>query len=259
MTAKDLTLVIPNYKTFELTALCLHDLEKYTDLSRVRVIVIDNDSKDKSLQYLRKIPWIELVERTGLSGISGSEAHSTALDIALAMADTEYFLVMHTDTIVIHSGWLDYLLEQIRRDNIAAVGSWKLEVIPWYKQIGKALEELFQRCRGKKPMHEFLYLRSHCALYRTKLLKEHTRGFFDGDTAGKSAHKSLLDAGCKIKFLESKALMKYMRHLNHATMILNPETGGRKTCKKSSRERLQRELDGLGYREAVAQAEKLLI
>ncbi len=259
MMAKELTLVIPNYKTFELTALCLHNLNQYTDLSRMRVIVIDNDSQDKSLQYLRKVPWIELMERTNLGGVSGSEAHSTALDMALAMADTEYFLIMHTDTIITDPGWLDYLLGQIRGDDIAAVGSWKLEVIPWYKQIGKNVEELFQSCRGKKPMHEFLYLRSHCALYRTKLLKAHTRGFFDGDTAGKSAHKLLLDAGCHIKFLESKILMKYMRHLNHATMILNPETGGRKTRRQSARARLRRELDALGYREAVAAAEKLLL
>jgi len=258
MMAKELTLVIPNYKTFELTALCLHNLQKYTDLARVRVIVIDNDSQDKSLQYLRQVPWIELLERTGLSGVCGPEAHSTALDLALSMADTEYFLVMHTDTIITSPEWLDYLLAQMS-DHVAAAGSWKLEVVPWYKQIGKSVEEFFQRCLGKKPMHEFLYLRSHCALYRTKLLKELTRGFFDGDTACKSAHKFLVDAGCQIKFLESKTLMKYLRHLNHATMILNPETGGRKTRKQSSRDRLQRELDSLGYREAVAEAEKLLV
>lgn len=259
MMAKELTLVIPNYKTFELTALCLHNLNQYTDLSRVRVIVVDNDSQDKSLQYLRKIPWIELVERSHLDGVSGSEAHSTALDMALAMTDSEYFLIMHTDTIITDPGWLDYFLGQINHDDIAAVGSWKLEAIPWYKQIGKSVEEFFQRSRGKKQMHEFLYLRSHCALYRTKLLKEHTRGFFDGDTAGKSAHKLLVDAGYQMKFLESCVLMKYMRHLNHATMILNPETGGRKTRRKSSRDRLWRELNALGYREAVAAAEKVLL
>lgn len=260
MAAKELTLVIPNYKTFELTALCLRNLQKYTDLSKVRVIVIDNDSQDKSLKFLRKVPWIELVERTCLGKMPGPEAHSTALDTALAMTDSEYFLVMHTDTIVIDPMWLDYLLRHIQKNSgIAGVGSWKLEVIPWYRRWAKAVEELFQRCRGKKPMHEFHYLRSHCALYRTALLKECTRGFYDGDTAGKSIHKLLTAQKYQFEFLPSSTLMKYMRHLNHATMILNPETGGRKTRKQSSRDRLQRELDLLGYREAVAEAEKLLI
>ena len=36
---KEVSLIIPNYKTFELTKLCLEALEKNTDLSRVEILL----------------------------------------------------------------------------------------------------------------------------------------------------------------------------------------------------------------------------
>ena len=44
------TILIPNYKTPDLTKLCLRTLRRLTDLSRTRVVVVDNDSADESLE-----------------------------------------------------------------------------------------------------------------------------------------------------------------------------------------------------------------
>ena len=62
----------------------------------------------------------------------------------------------------------------------------------------------------------------------------------------------LVQQGYKMRFLESQELGRYLRHLNHATMILNPQPGDRKTSKPSARRRLQRQLDELNYRNGLA-------
>ena len=40
------TILIPNYKTLELTKVCLRLIRKFTNLDQAKVIVIDNDSQD---------------------------------------------------------------------------------------------------------------------------------------------------------------------------------------------------------------------
>ena len=92
------TILIPNYKTPDLTKLCLRLIRRFTDLRLAKVLVIDNDSKDASLDYLRTLKWIELLERPAVAGESGAMAHSRALDLALARVKTPYVLSIHTDT-----------------------------------------------------------------------------------------------------------------------------------------------------------------
>ena len=43
------TVLVPNYKTLQITKLCLRLLRKHSDPENIRVIVIDNGSQDESL------------------------------------------------------------------------------------------------------------------------------------------------------------------------------------------------------------------
>ena len=83
MTTLQVTILIPNYKTLELTKLCLRLIRKHTDLNLARVVVIDNDSQDESLEYLRTLKWITLIERKHIPGETPALSHSRALDLAL--------------------------------------------------------------------------------------------------------------------------------------------------------------------------------
>ena len=249
-----LTVLLPNYKTPELTKLCLRSLRKYTDCSRIRILAIDNASNDESLAYLKTLSWITLIERSAseIEGMPPPLMHSSALDLALKQVDTPYVISMHTDTIVHNPQWLDYLMEHISRsEKIAGVGSWKLETVPFWKSVGKALEDGFKALAGKKH-REFRFLRSHCALYRTELLKKYTRGFGDGECAGSSIHKHLLAAGYEMEFLPVGELSRYMAHLNHATMILNPELAGRRTSSRKSFEKLGGKMKAESYQRILA-------
>lgn len=252
----ELSIIIPNYRTPELTRLCLRLLRCNTDLSRVRVIVVDNASNDESLEYLRTVEWIELIERPDTGSESGFEMHARALDLGFERVATPYVLIMHTDTLVRNDLWLDFLLNQIRGDEkIAGVGSWKLEVVSRRKYLGKKIEDFLRRLIGRGQHREERFLRSHCALYRCDAIRKYTRGFYDGLTAGLSIHRMLTAAGFEMKFLPSLELGKFLNHLNHATMILNPETGGRKTSRPAARRRLSNRLDVELYREILTRDE----
>lgn len=257
-----LTLLLPQYKTLELTKLCLRIIRRNLDLNQVRVVVIDNDSRDASLEYLRMVPWITLIERKAIPGETPGAAHASALDMALEITDTEFVMSMHTDTFFLDAEALPLLLTPFEDPQVAGTGSWKLEYIPQWKRVGKWVENLF-RNYIKSPLcgkgfgshakfhKDHWFLRSHCAVYRTRLLKNMQLSFGDGATAGKVMHQKLEKAGYKMIFLPSEDLMQHMIHLDHATMILNPETGGRKTTKPAARRQLQRALAKMHYREIL--------
>jgi GT2 family glycosyltransferase len=234
MSEPKVTILVPNYKTLDLTKLCLRLLRKHTDSKLAKVVVIDNDSQDESLVYLRSLSWIELIERQAKPDEGAIAAHSAALDLALEQVKTPYVLSIHTDTLVKRPDWLTFLLGQIEHDDaIAGVGSWKLENKAWYKRWLKNIERQFQlaffNLTGQK-IHaiegkgkNYYYLRSHCALYRTDLLRQYQLHFSDGDKlAGKALHRQLEQAGYKMIFIPSDVLCQYIEHINHATTVLHP-------------------------------------
>lgn len=259
-------ILIPHFRTLQLTQLCLRSLRKYTDPARIQVIVIDNGSKDASTEYLRRLSWITLIEREPDSGESVAEAHSRALDLGMTRVTAAYVISLHTDTIVISSRWLDYLLEQIATDpQVAGVGSWKLEFKPWYRRFAKRLESTWltmlpasrKRFGQQGPGavdDKTRYLRSHCALYRTDLLRRFSLSFDEKEVAGKVLHEKLVQQGFTMKFLDIHGLAMHLRHINHATMILNPGIAGRKTGSAAERRRVRRELERLDYRNILQDA-----
>jgi glycosyltransferase involved in cell wall biosynthesis len=225
------TILIPNYKTLELTKLCLRLIRKHTDPLLAKVLVIDNDSQDESTEYLRSLSWIELIERPKVLNEPPVMAHARALDLGLSQVTTPFVLSIHTDTLMKHPKWLPFLLAQIAKSpTIGGVGSWKLEAKPWIKRLLKHCERFvqtrFAKLRGRvKPIgEEYHYLRSHCALYRMDLIRKYSLSFADGEqVAGKLMHKKLVELGHQMVFLPSETLGLYLDHVNHATTLLNSE------------------------------------
>lgn len=253
---KEVSILIPHYKTLKMTQLCLRLIKQNTDLNRVEVIVVDNGSHDESSEYLKNIKWITLIIRDKVEGEGGPQSHCNALDLALTKVDTPYFLSIHTDTFVIKSGWLDFLLQHIKsKENLVGVGSWKMEFKPLYKRILKQLETVWQlkfwyplTGKGEGAIsgigNNYYYLRSHCALYKTDYVKKYTNGFGDeNQPAGKVIHKKLVDRGFDMRFLDPAELSQYIRHLNNATIILNPELHGKYTSKPKHLKRVMKELN----------------
>lgn len=250
------SILVPNYKTLALTKICLSLLKKHTDLNSAKIIVIDNDSNDDSLEYLRTVSFIKLIERRKIAGETPVESHARALDLALQEVDTPLVLSIHTDTLIKDDRWLDFLIQHInKRPTIAGVGSWKLEEKTILERFAKNIERTIQlgfyRMIGRAEHaiqghgKNYYYLRSHCALYRTDLLRKYDLHFADGDmVAGKAMHKKLVDAGYEMLFLPSSELIQYLVHVNHATTVLNPSLSRQKN-KLKGMNRVKKKLEQL--------------
>ena len=243
------TILVPNYKTLELTKLCLRLLRKYTTDGKAVVLVIDNHSQDESTTYLRSLSWIKLIEREPVPGETPVQAHSRALDLALEQVTTPFVLSIHTDTLIKRSDWLTFLLQQMEKSPvIAGVGSWKLESKPWWRRVLKQCERQLQLAyvtlmRKQHSLEgvgkNYYYLRSHCAMYRMDLIRKMNLHFSDGDmVAGKDMHKQLVDSGYKMVFLPSEILSPYLEHVNHATTVLNPELSTRQKSVVKGKDRI---------------------
>ncbi|HRP95669.1 MAG TPA: glycosyltransferase [Rhodocyclaceae bacterium] len=257
MSTPQVTILIPNHRTPEITRICMRLLRRHTDPARARVIAIDNSSGDESLEYLRSLKWIELIERPPAEDDTPSLSHSRALDLALAQVDTPYVLSIHTDTFVRRDDWLDVLLAPFTADpKVAGVGSWKLESKSPLALLGRNIEKAWKlglyRLTGVRTFHpvrfdeSLHYLRSHCAMYRVGVIRALNTGFSDGrDTAGAAMHRKMVAAGHRMVFLESDLLGRYVDHLNHATMVLNPELGSNQRSIREGQKRIRQKLRGV--------------
>lgn len=227
------TICVVNYKTLQLTRLCLRSIRKFTNYP-YELIVVDNGSADDSLDYLRSLPWIRLIERKNDSnGSSGSYAHAAALDIALSNCNTELFLAMHSDTFILRPNWLTELVSHFNADdNIACVGSGKIELTPtWRVWLKKATDlRTFGRKLLRRPdplgKHRY-YNRTICCLYKTNVLRRENLFFLmdrdKGLTVGKKLYFELADRGYKTVELPPRVMGCYVIHLAHATQVLNED------------------------------------
>jgi len=192
------TICIVNYKTEELTRLCLRSIRKYTSYP-YEVTVVDNGSGDSSLNYLRAVPWIRLIERSGEVFNCGSSAYGTGLDRGLEGCKTEFFMTMHSDTFVHRKDWLTELIEVIEQSPVkACVGGGKLDLKPRWQILLKQASDVKKWLRSlKNNKRDDFYIRTICGLYRTKVLKNENLRFAmnvdGGMTCGKQLYYELID------------------------------------------------------------------
>ncbi len=227
------TICIVKYKTLDCTRLCLRSIRKFTKYP-YEVIVVDNDSQDESLEYLKSLNWIQLIERRpGDDEPGGGFAHAAGLDLGLENCNTEFFVSMHSDTFVQKDIWLSELISYFGNDeNIACVGSGKIELMPKWRILLKKATDLrtFKRkvLREPDPVGKFRYYnRTICCLYRTDVLRREQLSFLmdrsEGLTGGKKLFFELVDRGYKTVKLPPTVMGQFVYHLAHATQVVNPQ------------------------------------
>ena len=252
MTEPVVSIIIPHYQTEMLARLCLRSIRRYTTRTPYEVVVVDNGSADGgSLEYLRGVKWIKLIERTeDISNIPG-EAHKEALDAGIAAASGKLLLSFHTDTIPITDGWLAWLVGKIDAgEEIGAVGTYKLERKKLLKRIEHWFKAMMQR--GDMPRADKPCIRSHCALYRRSVMDELDLKFINETTVtGQGVHWAIEDAGYKSQMLSVSEMLRYVVHLNHGTMVLIPELGARKSTIRKGHNRIDRFLNRKAVREIL--------
>jgi len=246
LTKGKVTIAIVNYKTLEFIRLCLRSIRRFTRYP-YEVIVIDNDSKDESLEYLKGLSWIRLIERSIENDVSGGHSHAKALELGLKNCTTEFFLSMHSDTFIQKENWLRCLIAYFGNDEtICCVGSGKVELTPrWRVVLKKATDfRTFKRklLREPDPIGKYRYYnRTICCLYRTEILRRENLSFLadrdKGLTAGKKLYFDLVDRGYKTVELPAAVMGQYIIHLAHATQAVNQQefTLRKRTIRKCNR------------------------
>ncbi len=230
------SIIVPHYQTAALASLCLRSIRRFTSGVAYEVIVVDNASKDgASLEYLRQVDWIRLIERTGEIP-TGSEAHRTAVEMGFESARAPYILTIHTDTIPVRHDWLQFHLDPMLSDErLAAIGTDKLVLRSPIQNWLRLVEDTamwWKRFRSVRTINKKPYIRSHCALYRRSVLDKHQIRYNDDPslTAGQGVHRDLERLGYECRLLDPRDVIQRVVHLNHATELLLPELQAQ--CKK---------------------------
>jgi glycosyltransferase involved in cell wall biosynthesis len=228
------TLCIPHWQAEPFIKLCLRSIRRHSQKYTLEVIVVDNGSRDASLDYLRSLDWIRLIERPGETHTNWPENVFTAWDRGLAEARGEFFVTMHSDVFIRRDGWLDPLLREIKRDpRNTASGSWKLELenplYAWQKRIvgfAAAKARSWVGLGKQVKWQAQNYPRDYCAMYRRDIVLGHGltfRGINNYTGGGYSIARQLWDAGYSTPVFPVREMAKNLYHVAHGTAAIAPE------------------------------------
>lgn len=227
------SIALVNYKTLEVTKICLELLNKAVDAMQVPIYVVDNNSNDESLDFLKSLDWIHLIERKSVDPEVGFMAHGRALDLVLEQVSTDYLLLLHTDTLIYDSKIIDILLEKISlSSNIAAVGcleqvhrtrlatAWRILVraTKYYARRLKVIMGL--KTREPRLFYE-IYLKSFCTLWRVDSIKKHGLSFAMVERIpGYEIQDQLPKYGYRFVTIPPREMFQYLDHIEAGTVSL---------------------------------------
>jgi hypothetical protein len=229
-----ISVCIPHWQAQLYMTLCLRSIRKHSTKYDLEVIVVDNGSRDESLDFLRSVPWIRLIERPEETPKNWPLNVFTAWDRGLEIATGEYYLTMHSDVFVKSDDWLDPFLRELSAGPaVAATGSWKLELenplYAWQKRtVGYAFAKVKSMLGLGKRVHwqSQNYPRDYCALYRRQALLDHQLTFcpVNGSTGGGlSIARQLWDAGFSTPLFPVRKMAQNVFHIAHGTAAIAPE------------------------------------
>lgn len=113
----DLSVIIVNWNTKEMTADCLSSIFEFTKGINFELIVVDNGSTDGSSQFLKKkFPQVKLI--LNKENLGFTKANNQGIKVAKG----EYILLLNSDTYLIENS-LKNLVEKARSlNNLGALG-----------------------------------------------------------------------------------------------------------------------------------------
>lgn len=228
---KSFSIVIVNYKTPEITKICLDLLHQHLGNDNVPIWVVDNNSADESTEYLRSLDWINLIERSAPGPEIGHIAHGKALDLVLQRVETDYLFLMHTDTFVFDKNVFPMMLSKcLKNPKVVAVGCveqinrgtartlWRFSSRLFKHHYRRLKMSVGLRSREPKPYRE-VYLKSFCTLWNCKLIKQHDMHFsMDERVPGYTLQDRMTELGYVVEMLSPRKIFSYLDHIQAGTV-----------------------------------------
>jgi glycosyltransferase involved in cell wall biosynthesis len=228
-----ISIIIPQYKTFEVTRLCLRALKKFSKLD-IEIIVVDNNSQDESVAYLKRNKWIKLIENHNAP--IGGQGHKQALDIGIKAANGEWVLLFHSDTIVLTDGWDITLLELLNRyPNAVGASSTIREInkfLVWYKKGSRYIKEWHSYFHHKlDPTNDKIM--SYCFILKRDFLMSINFNFesAEGDVAD-ALYKTEIKEKHEFILMGRLFLDKLLWHTSNVSSIFTGQINDQKSVKK---------------------------
>lgn len=229
--SKSFSIVIVNYKTPEITRICLDLLHQHLGNDNVPIWVVDNNSADESTEYLRTLDWINLIERSAPGPEIGHIAHGKALDLVLQRVETDYLFLMHTDTFVFDKNVFPMMLSKcLKNPKVVAVGCveqinrgtarslWRFSSRLFKHHYRRLKVSVGLRSREPKPYRE-VYLKSFCTLWNCKLIKQHDMHFsMDERVPGYTLQDRMTELGYVVEMLSPRKIFSYLDHIQAGTV-----------------------------------------
>ena len=135
MPTEPYSLIVPYYKTPEITRLALKSIEFFSTLPH-EVIVVDNAPGLPESAMLSEFKNIQVIDNP--TSLTGSAANFEALDIGITHASHDLLGLLHSDTIFLKRGWDEIIFQRYCRRNLAVLGTFEREASPqrpWKRKI----------------------------------------------------------------------------------------------------------------------------
>ena len=112
-----LSIIIVNYNTSHFINQTIRSIKKSTLEVDYEIIIVDNNSNDKSVDYIKKqFPKIKLIQNTSNYGFS------KAVNIGVSSSEGKFILILNPDTILKENTISELYKTLINDSNIGVVG-----------------------------------------------------------------------------------------------------------------------------------------
>ena len=230
------SICIPHWQVRDLMEVCLRSIRRRSAGVDLEILVVDNGSRDGSLDWLRSLSWIRLLERPDETPDNWPRNVFTAWDLGAQVARGRYYLTMHSDVFVKNDAWLTPFLRELSHGpNVGAAGAWKLELehplYRWQKRFVGGTVATIKGWFGKTGRCDAnvgRYPRDYCAMYRRDVVVE--RGFTfcpnPGEiTGGHAIARQLWGAGFETRLFPVWEMAESVVHVAHATAAVSSGPG----------------------------------
>ena len=140
------SLIVPYFKTPEITRLCLYSIFKFCR-GEPEVIVVDNAPGSAESRMLKEFPKAVIVENP--SAPWGAPGHWEALDLGLARASHDLVGLIHSDTIFLKDGWDLECFSRVEKHDLAALGTFEREANP-FRPLRQRLRDAWRHWRHRR-------------------------------------------------------------------------------------------------------------
>jgi hypothetical protein len=107
-----ISILIPHWKTGQMTAYTIAQLLKYKGKHEIEILVVDNNAGDGSTIYLK--PFVKDIKYQAYPK-GKLQSHGIAFDFILPYVNTEWFITIESDSFPTQEGWLDYYEDLINK------------------------------------------------------------------------------------------------------------------------------------------------